>query len=58
MLIGSDCSIATEPVAEIAHNWNLVQVSQLAVIIHMCSKLLIIKFVAMFFSTAIIIVSA
>ncbi|XP_065899590.1 gamma-aminobutyric acid type B receptor subunit 2-like isoform X4 [Dysidea avara] len=27
MLIGSDCSVATEPVAEIAPNWNLVQIS-------------------------------
>ena len=27
MLIGADCSVATEPVAEISHNWNLVQVS-------------------------------
>lgn len=27
MLIGADCSVATEPVAELAHNWNLVQVS-------------------------------
>jgi len=27
MLIGSDCSVATEPVAELSHNWNLVQVS-------------------------------
>ena len=26
MLIGSDCSVATEPVAEISYNWNLVQV--------------------------------
>ena len=24
--IGADCSVATEPVAEISHNWNLVQV--------------------------------
>ncbi|XP_065899524.1 gamma-aminobutyric acid type B receptor subunit 2-like [Dysidea avara] len=28
MLIGSDCSVATEPVAEISSNWNLVQISQ------------------------------
>ena len=27
MLIGADCSVATEPVAELAPNWNLVQVS-------------------------------
>ncbi|XP_065899591.1 gamma-aminobutyric acid type B receptor subunit 2-like [Dysidea avara] len=27
ILIGSDCSVATEPVAEIAPNWNLVQIS-------------------------------
>ena len=26
LLIGSDCSVATEPVAELSHNWNLVQV--------------------------------
>ena len=26
MLIGSDCSVSTEPVAEISHHWNLVQV--------------------------------
>ena len=30
MLIGADCSVATEPVAEISHNWNLVQVSKLS----------------------------
>ena len=29
MLIGADCSVATEPVAELAPNWNLVQVSPL-----------------------------
>ena len=29
MLIGADCSVATEPVAELAPNWNLVQVSLL-----------------------------
>ncbi|XP_065899528.1 gamma-aminobutyric acid type B receptor subunit 2-like isoform X2 [Dysidea avara] len=27
MLIGADCSVATEPVAELAPNWNLVQIS-------------------------------
>ncbi|XP_065899508.1 gamma-aminobutyric acid type B receptor subunit 2-like isoform X2 [Dysidea avara] len=27
MLIGPDCSIATEPVAELAPNWNLMQIS-------------------------------
>ena len=26
MLIGSDCSVVTEPVAELAPHWNLVQV--------------------------------
>jgi len=26
MLIGADCSVATEPVAELAPSWNLVQV--------------------------------
>ena len=26
MLIGSDCSVSSEPVAEISHHWNLVQV--------------------------------
>ena len=26
MLIGSDCSVSTEPIAEISHHWNLVQV--------------------------------
>ena len=29
MLIGADCSIATEPIAELSPNWNLVQVSLL-----------------------------
>ena len=33
MLIGADCSVATEPVAEISHNWNLVQVCKLAILI-------------------------
>jgi len=33
MLIGPDCSIATEPVAEIAPNWNLVQVSHVLTMI-------------------------
>jgi len=27
MLIGADCSVATEPVAELSPHWNLVQVS-------------------------------
>ena len=27
MLIGSDCSVSTEPIAQISHHWNLVQVS-------------------------------
>ena len=26
MLIGSDCSVSSEPIAEISHHWNLVQV--------------------------------
>ena len=26
MLIGSDCSVSTEPIAEIASTWNLIQV--------------------------------
>ena len=26
MLIGSDCSVSTEPVAELTPNWNIVQV--------------------------------
>ena len=29
MLIGSDCSVSSEPVAEISHHWNLVQVVNL-----------------------------
>ena len=33
MLIGAGCSVATEPVAEISHHWNLVQVSNYIVFV-------------------------
>jgi len=33
MLIGPDCSVTSEPVAELAPNWNLVQVRSVAIAI-------------------------
>ena len=30
MLIGSDCSVSSEPIAEISHHWNLVQVHMIS----------------------------
>ena len=30
-VIGCGCSVATEPVAEISHQWNISQVRQLSV---------------------------
>ena len=30
MLIGADCSVSTEPIAEISHRWNLVQVAYIS----------------------------
>jgi len=37
MLIGADCSVATEPVAELAPNWNLVQVSLVVLVSYRAS---------------------
>jgi len=35
MLIGADCSVSTEPIAEIAHTWNLIQVASYMAIEYM-----------------------
>ena len=42
MLIGSDCSVSSEPIAEISHHWNLVQVCFIYANVLNCSKLEII----------------
>lgn len=34
MIVGPDCSVSTEPVAELALHWNLVQVSNTDIILY------------------------
>ena len=60
MIIGADCSTATEPVAELAPFWNLVQVSKYNVTHNACSlKILLCSLKALFmhlFSIVIVVV--
>lgn len=36
-LIGCGCSVATEPVAEISHHWNISQVHVILFAVHECT---------------------